>query len=138
MLCLMCLGLPGTSCRAYRAAPARHSTSWEQINAPLLRCHPDRLTMKSRRNTLFVRMPRGCSSDQPRVWSALQGGRLLVVCVCVYVLMNVVAELSNDGGARRSSPPPLRLAGCPGRRRENMVGEHICLAEHHQTQTWLL
>ena len=60
---------------------------WEQINTPLLRHHPDRLTIKSRRNTLFVRMPRGCSSDQPRImdglsgWSAFSG-----VCICFWIL----------------------------------------------------
>ena len=30
----------------------------EQINTPLLRCRPDRLTIQSRRSNVFVRMPR--------------------------------------------------------------------------------
>ena len=61
----------------------RLSPPWEQIITPLSRCHPDRLTIKPRRKTVFVRMPRGCSSDQPRVmvgisgWSAFSG-----VCIC--------------------------------------------------------
>ena len=51
----------------------------EQTNAPLLRCHPDRLTVTSKNDTSFSRMPRGCVSDQPRVmvglsgWSAFSG-----------------------------------------------------------------
>ena len=60
------------------ASVRRRADNWEQIGTPLVRCHPDRLTRKSR-NTIFVRMPRGCSSDQPGVmvglsgWSAFSG-----------------------------------------------------------------
>ena len=61
---------------------------WEQINTPLLRCHPDRLTIiTSRRNTLFVRMPRGCSSDQSGVMVGLSGlSAFSGVLICFRVL----------------------------------------------------
>ena len=35
--------------RPWRRGPS----PWEQTNAPLSRCHPDRLTMKSNNDTLF-------------------------------------------------------------------------------------
>ena len=37
----------------------------------ILRCHPDRVTITSNNNTLFSRIPRACSSDQPRVMVGL-------------------------------------------------------------------
>ena len=72
------------------------SVTWEQTYTPLLPCHPDRLTIKSRRNTSFVRMPRGCSSDQPRVtvglsgWSAFSG-----VFMCLRVTIFIWGFSSN-------------------------------------------
>ena len=45
----------------------------EQINTPLLRCHPDPLTVKSKSNTTYSRMPRTCASGQPRVMVGLSG-----------------------------------------------------------------
>ena len=56
---------------------------WELINTPLLRCHPDRLTVTSKNNTSFSRMPRACASDQPRVLVGIQGGWLLQVRLVV-------------------------------------------------------
>ena len=57
--------------------PRRHDAElggdWEQTNTPLLRCHPDGLTITSKHNTLLSRMPRGCASDQPRVMVGLSG-----------------------------------------------------------------
>ena len=67
-------------------ARSRWGNSWhpgptsfgDQLNAPLLPCHPDRLTIESA-STIFLRMPGGWSRDQPRVmvglsgWSAFSG-----------------------------------------------------------------
>ena len=53
---------------------------WTHMSTPRLRCHPDRLTIRSRRNTLFVSMPRDAQVTNQGLWSAFQGGRLLVVC----------------------------------------------------------
>ena len=38
---------------------ALQDACWELINTPLLQCHPDRLTVKSRWDKLVVRVPRG-------------------------------------------------------------------------------
>ena len=50
----------------------------DQLNTPLLRCHPDRLTGTSKNNVSSSRMPRACASDQP---SVLVGPS----AVCLYV-----------------------------------------------------
>ena len=73
------LGRSDTDWGSHHASTPIYAYMWEQINTPLLRCQPDRLTIKSANNTLCLRMPGGYSSDQPRVmvglsgWSAFSG-----------------------------------------------------------------
>ena len=43
----------------------------ERMKTPLLRCHPDRLTIESNNNAPSSRTPRACSAHQPRVRVAL-------------------------------------------------------------------
>ena len=84
-------GQSGSSRNGYGSA----RRVWEQINTPLLRCHPDRLTMKSTNDTLFSRMPRGCASDQPRVTVGLSGWSAFgSVLICFRHVMTGMAMCS--------------------------------------------
>ena len=83
---------------------------------PLLQCHPDGITITSRRNTWFVRMPRGCSSDQTRVmvglsgWSAFSGVYLfLIIALPQAVTVNIPES-------RHGGQTALHLTGIRGQR----------------------
>ena len=66
----------------------------KQINTPLLRCHPDRLTMTSRNNTWCSSMPRGPAGDQPRVMVGLSGSSAFWRCVYIYIYIYMCISLS--------------------------------------------
>ena len=95
-------------------------------STPLSRCHPNRLTIKSK-TTSISRMPRACASDQPRVmvglsvWSAFSG-----VLVCFWVILVIHAIMMPRGTHPRcmktrdiSSSPPRRRSWCAGRALED-------------------
>ena len=108
----------------------RSHTTWEQANTPLLRCHPDRLTIKSNNNTLFSRMPRTCSSDQARVlvglsgWSAFSG-----VLICFRITRNSGENVKR----RRFCLHATRFAGSPARSGASCLNQ-VATAKHTNTR----
>ena len=84
----------GASPRTPARPAAASGAPGEQISTPLLRCHPDRLTIKSTNNNYFI--------FKNAQW-AFQVGRLLAVCLCVSELQQGVRE-----GARQPLVQGLR------------------------------
>ena len=65
----------------------------KQINTPLLRGHPDRLTEKSKNDTSFSRRPRACASDQPRVMVGLSGWSVFSGVYSMMMYANIMRDL---------------------------------------------
>ena len=100
------------------------------LNTPLLPCHPDRQTITSTNNTLCLRTPRGCSSDQPRVmaglsgWLAFSGDYLFTIHIFKH---RPACYLSPWPPRDMGRPPPRPKKGERRRRCPGLEPSGICI-----------